>query len=217
MEQLEIEKTSKLLEKYGLPFSKYFLVKSKEEAVKAAKKLKFPVVMKTAAKEIVHKSDVGCVITGINNEKDAEKAYLEIIKNTSKLKKTKEISNITKVIVQRTEKGEEVIVGMKRDAQFGPVLMFGLGGIFVEILKDVSFRIAPVNKDGALEMIKETKASKILFGARGKKPTNIYAIADIITKLSKLSEDKKIKEIDLNPIIVNEKKATIVDARIIVD
>ena len=112
------------------------------------------------------------------------------------------------------ERGKEIIVGMTRDPQFGSVLMFGLGGVFVEVLKDVSFRIAPIGKEEAEEMIEEIKASKILKGIRGEKPVNTEKLVDILVKVSKLAENKKILEVDLNPVIVNETSAIIVDARI---
>ena len=121
------------------------------------------------------------------------------------------------VLVQKMESGIEVIIGMKNDAQFGPVLLFGLGGIFVEILKDTSLRITPVDKKQALGMIQEIKSYPLLEGVRGGKAVNIDAIADIIVKTSKLAENKKIREIDFNPVIVNERSAAIIDVRIMVE
>jgi acetate---CoA ligase (ADP-forming) subunit beta len=197
MKQIKFEDTLRLIKKYNLNFIDSKNIKSECDL----NQLKFPIVMKVASEEIVHKSDVGGVIVGIKNEEEAKLIY-------TKLKK---ISN--KIIVQKMAKGKEVIIGMKRDAQFGPVIMFGLGGIFVELMKDVSFRICPVDKKNALDMIKEIKSSKILKGIRGDKPVNINKLAEIIVGISELSMKEDIEEIDLNPVMVNEETAIIVDAR----
>jgi acetyl-CoA synthetase (ADP-forming) len=213
MEQLSIEQTMKLLEKYKLPFVKSKLCKSAELAQKNAKVIGFPVALKVVSPNIIHKSDIGGVRVNLQNEEEVKNAFEQIIKKTKSLAKRK----LEGVLVQKMESGTEVIIGMKKDPQFGPVILFGLGGIFVEILKDTSLRIAPIDKKEAMEMIQEIKAYKILEGARGKKGVNIDEIANVIVKLSKLAEEKKIKEIDFNPVIVNEKTAKIVDARIMVE
>jgi len=215
MQQLNFEKTKKLLEKYKLPFVKSFLLKSEKAISSAVSKIGFPAVLKISSPDIVHKSDVGGVKLDLQNQEQVLSAYSEILKN---IKRKKPRAKIEGLLLQKTESGQEVIVGMKRDPQFDAVLMFGLGGIFVEILKDVSFRIAPIYKQEAIEMIKEIKAVKLLTGARGKKPVNIEAIANILVKTGKLAlENKKILQLDFNPIIVNEKTAKIIDARIIVE
>jgi len=206
MEQLEFNKTKKLLGKYKLLFAKSDIAKSEEQAIKSAKKIGFPVVLKLISKEIIHKTEEGAVITDINSEEEAKEAYNSLMKKTKK--------KIEGILVQKMEIGKEVIIGMKRDPQFDAVIMFGLGGIFVEVLKDVSFRIAPIDKVQAGEMMDEIKASEILKGVRGEKPVNIEKLVDILMKVSKLSENKKIIELDFNPVIVNETSATIVDARI---
>ncbi|MBI2129616.1 acetate--CoA ligase family protein [Candidatus Woesearchaeota archaeon] len=213
MKNLSFIETKKILKKYKMPYPPSELAKSELEARKIADKIGYPVVLKIDSPDIVHKSDVGGVIADIKSGEDAAAAYLKIIKNAGKIKNAR----INGIIVQKMERGTAVIVGMKRDAQFGPALMFGLGGIFVEIMKDVSFRIAPIDKNEALEMIKEVKGYEILKGARGSEKANIDAIADIILKLSKLAiKEKNIMEIDFNPVIVNKKTAKIVDARMMI-
>lgn len=206
MEQLEISKTIKLLEKSKLNFVRSKIVNTPEDAVKAAKELKFPVAIKLLSKDILHKSDKGFVEISIQNE-------TEVIGVCNKMIKKYKKRNF-QLLVQRMASGFEVIVGMKKDPQFGNVIVFGLGGIFTEILKDTSLRIAPVDKKEAIEMIKEIKSFQILNGARGKKPINLSVLADIITRTSNL---KNIKELDFNPVIVNENSAVIVDARIIAE
>lgn len=208
---LDFEKTKKLLERFKLPLVNSVLVKKPEQLIKLSKKIGFPCVLKISAADIIHKSDIGGVKIGIKNEEELIKAYDEIIRNAKKKK-----AKLEGVLIQKMEQGKEVIIGMKNDSQFGPVIMFGLGGVFVEVLKDVSFRIAPVDKKQALDMIKEIKGYKILEGIRGEKAVNIGALVNIIVKTSDMVlKNKKIKELDFNPVIINEKKATIVDARII--
>jgi len=209
---LSQEKTLELLKKKRFPVVKSVFVKS-ENILKEAKKLKFPIAVKLISPDIIHKSDAKVVVLGIEDKEDLEKAYEEVIKNAKKFKRNVSIEG---VLLQEMLQGHEIIVGMKRDEQFGPVIMFGIGGIFVEILKDVSFRIAPVDKNMALEMIKEVKGANILDGIRGQKKAKIDDIVDIIKKTSNLVEnDKKILEIDFNPIIVNDKEAKIVDVRVL--
>lgn len=215
MQQLNIIKTIKLLEKYTISFSPSKLATTPQQAAKIAQQIGFPVVLKIISPDILHKSDIGGVKVGLENQEQVIAAYNEILKNVKKKARKAKIDGI---LVQKIESGLEVIVGMRRDPQFGPVLLFGLGGVFVEILKDTSLRITPVDKNQALEMIKEIKSYPILCGIRGKKPVNISALVNIITKTSNLAEkNKKILELDFNPIIVNEKSATIVDARIMVE
>ena len=200
MKVLDFEKTKKLLLEYKIPFPKTELAISKKQALFFAEKIGYPVVIKTSL-PILHKTDVKGVITGINNRKEMEEAWNRI--------------NKKEVLVQKMVKGKEIILGMKKDPQFGPVLMAGFGGIFVELFKDVSFRIAPINEKQGLDMLKELKSFPILKGFRGDKGVNIKEIVRVLVNLSKLSLDKSIKEIDFNPLIANEKKAFVVDAKII--
>ena len=214
MEQLAFDKTIKLLEKYKLPYSKSKLASSLERAAKFAKEIGFPVALKVISKDIVHKSEANGVKTNLNNEEEVVAAYGEILKSS---KKKFPRAKIDGILVQRMEQGIEVIIGMNRDPQFDAVIMFGLGGVFVEVLKDVSFRIAPIDKKEAEGMIKEIRSKKILEGARGRKPVNISALADMLVNISKLSENKKILEIDLNPVVVDDKSARVVDVRMMIE
>ena len=214
MNLLNFNKTKKLLLKYKIPFCESYLAASKKEALKFAKKIGYPVVLKISSPDILHKTDVGGIKIGIKSENELKRAFSEILTN---VKKKKPQAKIEGILVQEQVSGKEVVVGMKRDLTFGPVLMFGLGGIFVEVLKDVVFRVIPVGKGEGLKMIKEIKGFEVLRGFRGEKPVNIGEITEIIIKLSKLSlEEGSIKEIDLNPIIVDEKRALVVDARFLI-
>jgi len=215
MQQLDFKKTKRLLEKYNLPFVKSILIKSEKNIAAAASKIGFPSVLKISSPDIIHKSDVGGIKLNLKNLEEVNNGYSDIIK---KIKKKKPRAKIEGLVLQKTEQGQEIIIGMKRDPQFDAVLMFGIGGIFVEILKDVSFRIAPINNKEAIDMINEIKAIELLKGARGQRPVNIEAIANILVKIGKLAlENKKILQLDLNPIIANEKTAKIVDAKIMVE
>ncbi len=200
---------------YGLPVPKGKLAKTPEDAVKIAKAVEYPVVLKIVSPQIIHKSDAGGVKVNLKSDEEVREAFKEIIENASRYDPHAQILG---VYVQHMEPwGTETIIGSVNDIQFGPTVMFGLGGIFVEILKDVTFRIAPFSKEEALDMIKEIKGYAILRGARGEKPRDIEAIADAISRLSQLVWDfrEDIKEVDANPVIVYEKGLSVVDARII--
>jgi acetyl-CoA synthetase (ADP-forming) len=213
MQQLDFNKTLNLLKKYKIPHCNSVLCKKPDEAVKTAKKLGFPVVLKVSSVDIIHKSDIGAVKTNISNEAEVEKAFEDILK---KVKKKKPKAKVQGILVQKEKAGKKIIIGVKKDSQFGHVIMFGLGGIFVEVFKDVSFRIAPIEKETAEEMINEIKSYPILKGIRGEKAVKIPALIDILVKTSKMvMKEEKISELDFNPIIVDEKTAEIIDARII--
>jgi acyl-CoA synthetase (NDP forming) len=202
--------------KFGIPVTKFKLAKNEAEAVKFAEQIGFPVVLKIVSPDIIHKSDVGGVIVGPKTAKDVRNAYKQILGN---VKKHKANAKIVGVLVQEmAPSSTEVIVGAVKDPQFGPAIMFGLGGIFVEILKDVTFRIAPITEDEAREMITEVKAYPLLKGYRSMPPADIEAIVQILLNASKLvMEHQEIKELDLNPIMVYRKGAKTVDARIILE
>ena len=213
MNVLNFNQVKEILLEYKIPFCKSYLAGSKKEALNFAKRTGHPLVLKISSPDILHKTDVGGVKIGIENERDLKRAFDEILFS---LKEKKPKAKIEGMLIQKQIFGKEVVVGMKRDLAFGPVLMFGLGGIFVEILNDVAFRVAPISKREALKMIREIKSFKILKGFRGEKPVNVEKIAEIIVKVSKLSlKEEKIQEIDLNPIIANEKGAQVVDARVL--
>jgi acyl-CoA synthetase (NDP forming) len=207
MKEIEFKRIEELLSAYNIPLCPGKLTFNETEALAFAKMNGYPVVLKAYSKKGIHKTDLGLLKTGINNDGELIKAWKEL-----------NCINIEKegILIQKQLSGIETVVGMKRDPQFGPVLMFGSGGILVELIEDVSFRIAPIARKDAKEMIDETKGSKLLKGFRGKKPADLEKLINIILSLSSLSLlEKDIKEIDFNPVIVNEKGAWVVDPRII--
>lgn len=212
---LETEAKAVCIE-YGIPVTKFDLAKSKEEAVKFANAIGFPTVLKIVSPDIIHKSDIGGVIVGLKNADDVREGYNRILQN---VKKHDAKARIVGVLVQEmAPPSTEVIVGAIKDPQFGPAIMFGLGGVFVEVLKDVTFRVAPITEDDACEMISEVKAYPLLKGYRNTPPADIDAITKILLNTSRLVTDHlQIKELDLNPVIVYEKGAKTVDARIILE
>ena len=212
---LETEAKTLCME-YDIPVTRFKLAKDEEEAAKYATAIGFPIVLKIVSPDIVHKSDVGGVIVGIKSVNEVKKGYRQIMNS---IKKHKPDAKIVGVLVQEmAPAGTEVIVGSIKDPQFGPAIMFGLGGVFVEVLKDVTFRIAPITEDEAAEMISEVKAYPLLKGYRNTPPADLKAITKILVNTSRLvTEHPEIKELDLNPIMVYEKGAKAVDARIILE
>jgi len=210
---LETE-AKELLKACGIPIPDFQLIKSEEEIAGLAKEINFPVVMKIVSPDIIHKTDAGGVKVGIKDKEEAIAAYQEIISKAKKYNKEAQIYGvITYSMIPQTT---EVIIGMMKDPHFGPVIMFGLGGIFVEVLKDVSFRILPIEEIDAEEMIAEIKGHEILKGARGETPKDLEAIKKLLMKVSKLTtENPEIKEIDLNPVFVFDKGLQVADARMI--
>jgi len=210
---LETE-AKELLREYGISVPDFKLIKSEDEIVGLAKEINFPIVMKIVSPDIIHKTDAGGVKVGIKDEKEAKAAYQDIIYKVKKYKKEAKISGV--IAYSMIPQGTEIIIGMMKDPQFGPVIMFGLGGIFVEILKDISFRILPLEERDAEEMISEIKGYQILKGIRGETPKDVKSIRDVLMKISQLViENPEIKEIDLNPVFVFNKGLQVVDARII--
>jgi len=210
---LETE-AKELLKEYGIPVPNFKLIKSENEIIGLAKEINFPIVMKIVSPDIIHKTDAGGVKVGIKDEKEAELAYQEIISKVKKYNKEAKIEGV--IVYPMVLQGTEIIIGMMKDPHFGPVVMFGLGGIFVEVLKDISFRILPIEERDAGEMITGIKGYEILKGARGNSPRDIQAIKEVLLKVSKLTtENPEINEIDLNPIFVFEKGLQVVDARMI--
>ena len=190
------------------------VVKDFDEAVKYAGRIGYPLVLKIISKDIIHKTDVGGVITNIVDEYSLRRAFNSIINNVRLNAPSARIDGF--LVEKMYEPSIELIVGMNRDIQFGPVVMFGVGGVFVEVYQDTSFRLAPLDRQEAIEMIREIKGFKLLTGYRGLKPVNLDIIADIIVKVGDLAvKYGVIKEIDLNPIFTYEDRAVAVDARII--
>lgn len=210
---LETE-AKKLLREYKIPVPDFKLIKSEDEIAGLAKEINFPIVMKIVSPDIIHKTDAGGVKLNIKDEKEAKLAYQGIISKAKKYNKEAKISGA--IVYTMVPQGTEIIIGMMKDPHFGPVIMFGLGGIFVEVLKDISFRILPIEERDTRRMITEIKGYEILKGIRGETPRDIQAIEEVLMKVSKLTmENPEINEIDLNPVFVFNKGLHVVDARII--
>ena len=211
----EVE-SKQLVASAGFPVVETKLAKTKDEAIEISKKLGFPVVLKIVSPDIIHKSDIGGVKLNLTSTAQVGRAYTEIIAAAKKSNKKADIHGVS---VQKMAKpGVEVIMGMTKDAQFGPVLMFGLGGVFVEVLKDVAFRIVPLARRDASQMIREIKGYPLLEGYRGQEPANITALEDLLLKLSDfVDKTPQIKEMDLNPIFAYKDRAVAVDARVILE
>ena len=204
----------KLLSKYGIPVTQGQIAESSDEALAIALYVGTPVAMKISSPDISHKSDVGGVALNVEREY-VRTTYNEMM---ARVKKAVPEANIEGILVQQmAPPGHEVIVGLKKDVQFGHALMFGLGGIFVEVYKDVSFRVVPIEKSDALDMISEIKGYPILKGIRGRKPYDIDAIARVLVSVSEMAEKENIIELDINPLIVSEGGAVAVDARAMVE
>lgn len=194
--------------------TKESLATSADEALAIALQIGYPVAMKISSPDISHKSDVGGVVLNVKRE-EVRTTYAELM---ALIKKKVPNAKIEGVLVQQmAPSGHETIVGLKKDAQFGHALMFGLGGIFVEVYKDVSFRVVPIEKSDALDMIEEIKGYPILKGIRGRKPVDIEAIARVLVSVSDMAEKENIIELDINPLVVSEKGAIAVDARAMVE
>ena len=192
------------------------LATSREQAISLSRKLGFPVVLKITSPDILHKSDAGGVKLGLRTANQVGKAYDEIMQAITQRYPGARLHGVA--VQKMARPGVEVIIGMYKDAQFGPVLMFGLGGIMVELLKDVSFRIAPLTKRDAAEMIREIKGYPLLRGYRGREAVDVSYLEDMLLKLSDFVEQNpQVKELDLNPVFAYGDGALVVDARIILE
>jgi len=201
---------------YGIPVTRFRIAKTPQEAVKHAQEIGYPIVLKIVSPDVIHKWDVGGVTLNLKTPEQVKEAYDKILQNVKKHKPEAKINGV--LVQEMAPLSTEVIVGATKDPQFGPALMFGLGGIFVELLKDVAFRIAPITETDAREMITEVKAYPILRGYRGQPPADIDAVVQILLDTSRLvMGNPEIRELDLNPIMVYEKGAKTVDARIILE
>jgi acyl-CoA synthetase (NDP forming) len=209
----EIE-AKELLKQAGINVIETRLATSREEALSMSKKMGFPVALKITSPDVVHKSDAGGVKLNLETEEQAGQAYDDII---AAVKRQYPDAVIQGVSVQKMARpGVEVIIGVSKDAQFGPVIMFGLGGILVEILKDVSFRIVPLEKRDAREMIREIKGYPVLEGYRGQEPVDVENLEELVLKVSDfVDKHPGIEELDLNPVIAYSDGAVAVDARVI--
>jgi acyl-CoA synthetase (NDP forming) len=209
----EIE-AKQVLEEAGVPVSPARLATTKEAAATMADALGYPIVLKIVSPEIAHKSDVGGVALNLASASDVSAAFERIVASA---RQHVPDATIDGVAVQRMEKqGVEVIIGMTTDPQFGPVLMFGLGGVMVEILKDVAFRVVPINERDARQMINEIKGKPLLDGYRGSEPADIGKLEELLLKVSAFVEQHpEVAELDLNPVFAYRDGATAVDARIV--
>jgi acyl-CoA synthetase (NDP forming) len=211
----EIE-AKELLGQAGIAVNDTRLAISREEAVSISRKLGFPVALKIASTDIVHKSDSGGVRLGLRTARQVARAYDDIF---TAVKRSYPEAVVQGVSVQKMARpGVEVIIGMSKDVQFGPVLMFGLGGILVEVLKDVSFRIVPLNRRDTHEMVREIKGYPLLEGYRGQEPADVSYLEELLLKVSRLVEaTPEIKELDINPVFAYSDGAVSVDARVILE
>jgi acetyl-CoA synthetase (ADP-forming) len=201
---------------YQIPVTEFKLAKSEKEADEFAGKIGFPVVLKIVSPDIIHKSDAGGVKVNLKNTAEVQSAYTKILENALKYDSQAKIVGV--LVQEMAPQSTEVIVGAVKDPQFGQTLMFGLGGIFVELLKDVTFKVAPITREDAHEMVTKLKAYPLLTGYRNTPPADLDAITNILLNTSKLIMDyPEIKELDLNPIMAYEKGAKTVDARIILE
>jgi acetyl-CoA synthetase (ADP-forming) len=199
---------------YGMPTPPFGVAQNSSEAVKLASKIGFPVVLKVVSQDVLHKTEAGGVLLDLNSKAQIEDGYEQIIR---RVRAFNDKARISGVLVQHlAPKGIEVIVGGLRDSQFGPTVLFGLGGIFVEVLKDASFRVSPLTELDSRQMIREIRACSILQGVRGQPASDEEAIVRILKSTSKIMmENQAIQQMDLNPVIVYAAGASIVDARII--
>jgi acetate---CoA ligase (ADP-forming) len=204
-----------VLSAYGFRFPEKALALTSGEAALAAARIGFPVVMKISSPDILHKTDIGGVKLGISSRKEAKEAFYEITGNAGKFMPSAFIKGVT--VYETAARGKEVILGISYDRTFGHMVMFGLGGIYVEVLRDVSFRIVPVDLSEAFEMISETRTFQLLKGVRGEKAVDIGRIAECIVRLSRLVTDfPLIQELDINPLVVSAEGAVALDARLII-
>ncbi len=206
------EQAKQILESYGVRVPAYALVKNADEAVREARRIGFPLVMKIVSPEILHKTDVGGVKVGVKNEQEVREVFNDMYTRLSSKYSVKGI-----LLEQMVPQGIEIIVGLQYDEQFGPVIMVGLGGIFTEVLKDVSFRMLPISKDDALAMLDELNGKKILEGFRGSRPVDKDMLADALVNIGRLGIDMAAyyDSIDFNPIVVYPNDYVVVDAKII--
>lgn len=210
----EVE-AKQLLRDAGVPVAMTTLARSADEAAQQAEEAGFPVVLKIVSPDISHKSDVGGVKLNLKTADEVRAAYEEIVANAKKHVPDARIEGVA--VQHMAPQGTEVIVGMTIDPQFGPVMMFGLGGIMVEVLKDVSFRLVPLEEKDARQMIQEIKGRPILEGVRGQPPADLAALQDTLLKVSKFVEaHPEIRELDLNPVFAYPDGAVAVDARIVI-
>jgi acyl-CoA synthetase (NDP forming) len=206
---LLLSEAFELLQAYGIPVADYHVIHRKEDLREVMEKMEDPVALKVISLKISHKSDVGGVILNIAHLSEAEEAY-------EKIRRLMRGDRFSILVQKMVLQGKEVILGARRDPSFGPIVLFGLGGIYVEIFKESSLRAAPINRSEAEEMISESKAINLLKGVRGEPPLDIEALTENLLRLSQLMIDfPEIEGVDINPVKVLKKGAVAVDARIL--
>ncbi len=204
-----------ILKQYGIPYPECAVAHSAAQAVSIAEKIGYPVVLKIVSPDVVHKSDAGGVVVGLGDAQAVTDGYGRMM--DSVLSKAPGAKVEGALVCQQAPAGVEAIVGAIEDSVFGPTVMFGLGGIFAEVLKDVTFRIVPLERRDAEEMIREIKGYPLLMGARGQKPCDVGALVDLLLAVSKMVWERgDVKELDLNPVRLYERGVLPLDARLLV-
>jgi acetyl-CoA synthetase (ADP-forming) len=200
--------SKQVLAAHGIPVTKEILVNDLKGLMDATRKIGYPLVLKGCSSDIAHKTEKGLIKVDIRNREEARSAFEEIRAH---------MGTDAGVLVQEMVKGQrELVVGLTRDPQFGPCVMFGLGGIFTEILKDISFRVAPLEKRDALDMMQEIRGHKILEAVRGMEAADLDTLSDILIKVGRIGlENETVKEIDINPVIISGNKPVAVDALVV--
>lgn len=213
---LSESEASEVLDCYGIPTTKRSIARDSDEAVKIAKSTGFPVVLKIDSPHIPHKTEADAIRLNVASEEDVRSAFEEVMANAKAYNPSATLNGVS--VQEMLPSGVEIIIGAHNDETFGPVIMAGLGGIFVEVFKDIAFKVAPLTRNDALELLDELQGKAILHGARGKAPVDKEAIIDVLLKVSNLMNDNKdtIKELDINPLIVYEKGIKAADAMIVV-
>lgn len=202
--------SKQVLAAHGIPVTREILVKDLKDLMGAARKIGYPLVLKGCASDIAHKTERGLIKVDIRNRKEAASAFEEIMAR---------MGAAGAVLVQEMVKGQrELVIGLTRDPQFGPCVMFGLGGIFTEILKDIAFRVAPLEKRDALDMMQEIRGHRILEAVRGLAAADMDALSDILIKVGRIGlENETVKEIDINPVIISGNRPVAVDALVVLE
>lgn len=214
-EPLLEHQANRLLEIAGTPFPAYRFAATRQEAIDAAEEIGYPVVLKIISQDVLHKSDVGCVKLGLGTPEAVVNAFDEVVANARTFKRD---ARITGALLSKMEEGDgvEVIIGGLNDPTFGPTLMFGLGGVYVEVMRDVSFRVCPITPDDADQMIRELDGFPLLAGVRGGKPVNLESLRGALLNVSAfLMENPRIAQLDLNPVKVHEHGLSVLDARLV--
>lgn len=198
----------RMLKKYGIPTLRYGIAKNRKEAIAIAEKIGYPVALKLISPQVTHKTDVGGVKTKIKDGKRLVHAYEDIM----------EVEErgivVSGVLVQKmARKGVELIIGGKKDPQFGHMVILGMGGVYVEVFRDITARICPINKKDVREMVGELRSHPMITGIRGMKPIDLNSLYALMVRVSKMIVEEDMEELDLNPVIFDRKGYDIVDVR----